>query len=136
MNGDPAETYLISEAEQKKRTEAFQQICLNCHGSSWVNGFWQRFENTIQETNASTLTSTQTMADIWEAGLADAENPFDEYPERLWSDQWLFYANTIRFASAMSGGGDYGVFADGRYQMTKRLFQLEDWFNSAKSHKP
>ncbi len=131
MNGDPAGTYLISEAEQKKRTEQFQQICLNCHGSSWVNGFWQRFENTIQETNASTLTSTQIMSDIWETGLADAENPFDEYPERLWSDQWLFYANTVRFASAMGGGGDYGVFADGRYQMTKRLFELEDWRSKA-----
>ena len=76
------------------------------------------------------------MSDIWEAGLADAENPFDEYPERLWSDQWLFYANTIRFASAMGGGGDYGVYADGRYQMTKRLFELEDWRSRAISGKP
>lgn len=131
MNGDPAETYLISEVEQKERTVQFKQICLNCHGSNWVNGFWKRFENTIQETNAITLTTTHIMSDIWATGLVDAENPFDEYPERLWSDQWLFYANTVRFASAMGGGGDYGVFADGHYQMTKRLFELEDWHNRA-----
>ena len=76
------------------------------------------------------------MSDVWAAGLAEAENPFDEYPERLWSDQWLFYANTVRFSSAMGGGGDYGVFADGRYQMTNRLFELEDWYRKALSHKP
>ena len=127
MDGSPAHPFLISATEQQERTEQFQHICLNCHGSNWVNGFWQRFENTIQETNATTLTTTRIMSDIWTAGLANEENPFDEYPERLWCDQWLFYANTVRFASAMGGGGDYGVFADGRYQMTKRLFELEDW---------
>ena len=136
MDGTIAKPYLISEKEQQERTTQFQQICLNCHGSNWVNGFWQRFENTIQETNAITLTVTQIMADIWGAGLADAKNPFDEYSERLWCDQWLFYANTVRFASAMGGGGDYGIFADGRYQMTKGIFELEDWFGAAKSRKP
>ena len=108
---------------------------MNCHGSSWVEGFWQRFENTIRQTNATTLTTTRVLSDIWTAGLADAENPFDEYPERLWCDQWLFYANTVRFASAMGGGGDYGVFADGRYQMTKRLLELEDWFKGAANNR-
>ena len=136
MDGTPAGTYLITETEQRKRSGAFQQICLNCHGSSWVNGFWQRLENTIQETNAATLTATRVMSEIWAEGLAEPENPFDEYPERLWCDQWLFYANTVRFASAMGGGGDFGVFADGRYQTTRHLMKLEDWFNSAKSRKP
>jgi len=136
MNGDPAADFLITEAEQKERTVQLKQVCLNCHGSSWVNGFWQRFENTVQETNAITLTATHIISDVWAAGLAEAENPFDEYPERLWCDQWLFYANTVRFASAMGGGGDYGVFADGRYQMTQRLFELEDWYRRALSNKP
>ena len=135
MNGDPAGPYLISDTERKTRTGQLRQICLNCHGSSWVEGFWQRFENTIRQTNATTLTTTRVLSDIWTAGLADAENPFDEYPERLWCDQWLFYANTVRFASAMGGGGDYGVFADGRYQMTKRLLELEDWFKGAANNR-
>jgi hydroxylamine dehydrogenase len=136
MNGAFAQPFLISEKEQQERTTQFQQICLSCHGTNWVNGFWQRFENTIQETNAITLTATQIMSDIWTATLADAENPFDEFSERLWCDQWLFYANTVRFASAMGGGGDYGIFADGRYQMTRGLFELEDWFGAAKKRKP
>ena len=31
------------------------------------------------------------------------------------------------FASAMAGGGDYGVFADGRYQTTEQLYRLNDY---------
>ena len=136
MSGAPAGSYLISETERNNRTGQLQQICLNCHGSSWIKGFWQRFENTIRQTNATTLATTHILSDIRAAGLADAENPFDEYPERLWCDQWLFYANTVRFASAMGGGGDYGVFANGRYQMTKRLLELEDWFKRATNNPP
>jgi hypothetical protein len=42
----------------------------------------------------------------------------------MWTSVWLFYANSTRFASAMAGGGDYGVFADGRYQTTEQLYRL------------
>lgn len=45
------------------------------------------------------------------------------------SSLWLCYANTIRFASAMAGGGDYGVFANGRYIMSGALMELKDWLD-------
>jgi hypothetical protein len=32
----------------------------------------------------------------------------------------------VRFASAMGGGGDFGVFADGRYQLSSTLYKLAD----------
>jgi len=28
----------------------------------------------------------------------------------------------------MAGGGDYGVFADGRYQFSQAIIDLDDWF--------
>jgi hypothetical protein len=59
--------------------------------------------------------------------LADGGSMFDEYIERRWSDVWLLYGNNIRFVSAMAGGGDYGVFEDGRYHLTKSLMHLHDW---------
>jgi len=106
-----------------------QAACLNCHDRSWVNGFWNRLENTVSKTNSDTRVATQLMEKIWGTGLADGkENPFDEAIEKKWSDTWLFYANTIRFASAMGGGGDYAVFADGRYMMAKSLAELADWW--------
>ena len=133
FNGGVAQKYLIGKDEMKQRAETMQQVCLNCHGSTWVNGFWQRFENTIAETNAQTLTGTRIMQDIWKKGLArgigQGQNPFDEDVERKWSLMWLYYGNTIRFSSAMAGGGDYGVFANGRYQLSHSIAELNDWFN-------
>jgi hydroxylamine dehydrogenase len=131
--GGFATVYLIDEKERDVRRETMQAVCLNCHDASWVSGHWKRFENTIQESNAKTLIGTQIMEDIWKYELANnKENPYDEAIERKWSDTWLFYANTVRFASAMGCGGDYGVFADGRYHLSKTLLELNDWLELRK----
>ena len=128
LDGSFAVDYLIDEKERQSRQKAMQAACLNCHSTAWVNGQWQRLENTIKETNADILTATQIMGDIWQKGSADLKtNPFDEAIEKKWTDAWQFYANTIRFASAMGCGGDYGVYADGRYQLTKTLLEINDW---------
>lgn len=136
FGGGTAAGFLIDRKEQVRRTRTFQKTCLNCHDTSWVTGFWRRFENTIETTNGSTKVATEIMADIWKAGYAAGPavggNPFDEAPEKIWSDNWLFFANTVRFSSAMGGGGDYGVFADGRYQLSKTLLDLEDWLELRK----
>ena len=126
-----AEPFLANAADQKKRREKMQALCLACHDKSWVSGHWDQFINTLEETNRTTLTATQLMAEIWKEGYAvnhtKGGNPFDEYIEKVWSDIWLFYGNSVRFSSAMGGGGDYGVFADGRYHMKKGVVQLHDW---------
>ena len=135
FGGGFADKFLISPEERAARTDLIQKTCLTCHDTSWVQGFWARFENTIETTNAATLTATQVMQNIWKADYADPDNPFDEYPEKVWSNVWLFHANTVRFASAMGGGGDYGAFADGRYQLSKSITELNDWLEMRKKVK-
>lgn len=136
FEGGFATDYLISKDEMDARRKTMQAACLNCHNTSWVRGQWKRFENSIQTTNADTLAGTQIMSEIWQHGYAGGldrdNNPFDEAIEKKWSDSWLFYANTIRFASAMGGGGDYGVYANGRYQLSQTLLELEDWLKLRK----
>ena len=133
LDGEFAAEYLIDEKERETRKKAMQAACLNCHDTSWVKGQWQRFENTIRETNGDIRLATDVMGDIWREGLADFKaNPFDEAIEKKWTDTWQLYANTIRFASAMGGGGDYGVYAGGRYQLTQALLELNDWLNLRK----
>jgi hypothetical protein len=133
FGGGLATKFLIDEKEQNARRQAMQAACRNCHDASWVNGHWQRFENTIKETNAKTLAATRIMESIWQHGFADPkDSPYNEAIERKWSEVWLFYSNTIRFASAMGGGGDYGVFADGRYHLSKTLLELNDWLKLQK----
>lgn len=127
LDGEPATAgFLISPEEQNRRREALQKLCFACHTRDWVNGHWERLENTIKTTNEMTLTATQIMQRAWATGLADPQpNMFDEALEKLWTEQWLFFANSTRLASAMMGA-DYGVFADGRWQMSKRIQELSD----------
>ncbi|UCG08645.1 MAG: hydroxylamine oxidase, partial [Desulfobacterales bacterium] len=133
FSGGLASEYLITKEEMDTRRKSMQATCLNCHATSWVQGHWRRFENTIQTTNADTLAGTRIMNEIWRykfaAGLdrGGFGNPFDEAIEKKWTDIWLLYANTIRFASAMGGGGDYAVYAGGRYQLSQTLLELGDW---------
>jgi hypothetical protein len=78
--------------------------------------------------------ATQLMVSAWKnryaEGLIGGGNLFDEYIERRWSDTWLLYANNIRFVSAMAGGGDYGVFEDGRYHLSNSIMEMRDWMKT------
>lgn len=123
--GEPASGYLINPEEQQVRKETLQKICLSCHTRNWVQGHWDRFENTLKTTDAMTLTSTKILMKAWEQKLADKTNPFDEGIEKQWTEQWLFYANSTRLSSAMMGA-DYGVFDRGRWFMSKTIQEMLD----------
>lgn len=131
FNGTPAAQFLIDDTEFDKRRKTLQAVCLSCHSLSWVKGHWLRYDHTIHSTNAATRTATDIMRDIWKKGYASGldrgASPFDESIEKKWSAIWLFDANNSRFASAMAGGGDYGVFADGRYALSARITELNEW---------
>jgi hypothetical protein len=135
LDGSFAEEFLIDRAEQEKRRKTMQRNCLSCHHTGWVTGYFKRLDNTIEATNAAVLTATQQMQMVWKKGYAqgisagNGNSMFDEYIERRWCDAWLLYANNIRFVSAMAGGGDYGVFEDGRYHLSKTIMEIQDWYN-------
>lgn len=133
LDGTFADEYLIDDATMTAHRKKMEAVCLTCHDTSWVEGNFRRYENAIVTTNAMVLETTRQMTEAWEKGYASGPSrnglPFDEAVERRWMDGWLFYANTARFASAMAGGGDYGVFANGRYEMTKVAADLQQWLN-------
>ena len=128
FKGGFASDDLIDEKTRALRRQTMQSTCLNCHDTATISSHWQRLENTIQKTNAHTRVATSILEDAWKRGLADrSENPFDEVIEKKWTDIWQFYANTIRFASAMGGGGDYAVYAGGYYQLSRTLLEMNEW---------
>jgi hypothetical protein len=139
LAGGYSERFLLTGEEMTTAQKKMQSVCLACHAQSWVEGHWSRFVNTIESTNSATFSATRFMQDIWKRGLAvnheKGGNPFDESIEKAWTDVWLFYANSIRFASAMGGGGDYGVFADGRYQLRKSIQVLKEFADRNKDAK-
>jgi cytochrome c553 len=136
LDGTPASGFLIDGREQAARNQTMQAICLSCHSTNWVKGHWKRYEDTILETNAATLTATDILKNIWKDGFARGPGVggslADEAIEKKWMDIWLFHANTTRFAAAMAGGGDYGVYAGGRYQISKKILEINDWYQLRK----
>lgn len=130
LTGEPVAMYLIDSKEQDLRRKTMQKVCLACHSNGWVDGHYARFENTIKTTNAMTLTATKILLSAWEKGaakgLAQMDSIFNEAIEKKWVEQWLFFANSTRYASAMAGA-DYGAFADGRWYMSKNIQEMADW---------
>lgn len=133
LTGEPAAEHVIGKEEQEKRWATMRRVCLACHDSSWVEGQYARLQNTIRTTNEMTLTATQILLDAWGLGAAkgldQGDSIFNEALEKMWVEQWLFFANSTRFASAMAGA-DYGAFANGRWQMSKNIQQMLDWMDS------
>ncbi len=127
LNGRPIKDGLIDSKRQKERRERMQAVCKTCHGSSWVSNHWQRLQNTLVQSNQAVKAATECMSEAWEQGLAQKRSLFDEAIEKKWSNIWLINANKIRFTSAMAGGGDYGVFAQGRFSLSKKIKEMEDW---------
>jgi hypothetical protein len=74
------------------------------------------------------LAATQLLLEAWDKGLADKSNPFDETIEHKWILQWLFYANSLRYGSAMSGP-DYAAFKNGWWELTKNLHEMKQLIN-------
>jgi hydroxylamine dehydrogenase len=139
LTGEQVSEYLIDREEQERRDATMQKVCLSCHSEGWVRGQFARLENTIKTSNEMALTATKILLTAWEKGAAKGprqkDSPFNEAIEKKWVEQWFFYANTIRFASAMAGA-DYGVFANGRWAMAKNVQDMLDWLEFKLQGKP
>lgn len=126
FTNEPASPYLIDKAEQDKRQAKMNSVCTSCHTSTWTMGHFAKLDSTIRETNAMTLTATQILLEAWKRGVEDKKNPFDETIEQLWVRHWLFYGNSIRYASAMTGAPDYAAFKNGWWELMRNITIMKD----------
>jgi len=139
FTGETATEGLIDKDEQTKRLKGMSGVCNSCHSTSWVNRHFAKLDNTIREVDSMTLASTLLLVEGWNRGLAEGlphgKNPFDEAIEQMWIRQWLFYANSIKYASAMTGAPDYASFKNGWWNLTENLQQMKDWVELMKRAK-
>jgi len=98
LTGEPVSKYLIGAREMARRRRAMEKVCMACHATSWVQGQFARFEKSIETTNAMTLAATKVLLKAWETGaakgLAQGDSIFNEAIEKMWVEQWLFFANS------------------------------------------
>jgi len=114
---------VIDNAKLSSQTQA----CIGCHSADWINNHFTKLEETTKETNKMTLAATKLMSNAWENKIEDKTNPFDEPIEQMWIRKWLFYSNSIRYASAMTGAPDYASFKNGWWSLSENLQRMKDW---------
>lgn len=123
----PADALARPELE---RRAALRGVCVSCYGSGWTDGHRAKLDSTLQETDAMLLDSTAVLSRAWERRLADRKNPFDESIEQQWICPWLFYANAIRYASAMSAP-DYAAFKNGWWELAAGVQRMHEWVHQS-----
>jgi len=137
--GEIATEGLLDREEQVKRRKLMSEVCHSCHSTSWVNRHFEKLDNTIKEVDSLTLASTLLLLEAWNhrlaEGLPHGKNPFDETIEQMWIRQWLFYANSVKYASAMTGAPDYAAFKNGWWNLTENLQHMRDWIEQKKKAK-
>ena len=126
FSGESAKEFLLSAEDQEHRKLKMKKVCLACHSSTWVSGHFKKFDSTIKEADLMVGAATKLMLEAWNNGLADKSNPFDESIEQKWVSQWLFYANSVRYGSAMMGP-DYAAFKNGWWYLSKNLQEMKDF---------
>jgi len=123
--GEPASEFLISEGEQTDRMNKMSSVCKSCHSTSYVNAQLNKIDEVNKEADKMVAAATNLMTDVWQNKLEDNTNPFDEQIELLWQRQWLFYANSVRYGTAMMGP-DYAAFKNGWWEMSQTLQRMKD----------
>jgi hydroxylamine dehydrogenase len=123
FDGRPAAEFLLNGEQQAARRAKMQRVCTACHSTRWAQEHFAKLDRTNGETDTMVKTAMQLMLKAWEIGMAESYNPFDEYLEQKWLLQWLFYANSVRYASAMAGP-DYAAFKNGWWYLNKNLREI------------
>ncbi len=126
FTGEPASKFLIDRKEQERRLNKMKAVCNGCHNREWINGHFDKVHEHIKKVDEMVLTATKLMQKAWDMGIEDRTNPFDESIEKMWIQQWLFYANTIKYASAMTGAYDYTGFNLGWWELSKNIQNMRD----------
>jgi len=126
LDGRFATEYLISPEEQKARKETLMRICKACHVTTFVENHFKELDKIIEETNKAMRYITSLLLKAYKKKLADPSYLFDEHIERMWLEAWLFYANSIRYGTAMAGP-DYTTFKLGWYKLSDLAYQMEDY---------
>lgn len=123
--GKPASAHLISSEEQEIRKDKMANVCKACHGTSYTNLQISKIDAVNKEADQMVKAATDIMLDVWDKGIEDNSNPFDEQIEILWQRQWLFYANSVRYGTAMMGP-DYSAFKNGWWELSQTLQKMKD----------
>lgn len=126
LSGEPAARFLIDGATQENRKRTMKAVCHGCHSTLWVEQHFAKMDGTIADVDQGVRAATELMQEAWAKGIASKGDLFDEPIEIVWTEQWLFFANSVRYASAMAGAPDYASFHKGWWDLRKAIEELDE----------
>ena len=118
---DPTERQeLIDDSWQNKR-DRMKQVCLHCHTSNYVNGFYNQYDDFVINYNEKfAKPGTKIMTALKEGGLI-TKKQFDEEIEWTWFYLWHHEGRRARHGASMMAP-DYAHW-HGMYEVAERFYQ-------------
>jgi hypothetical protein len=96
-----------------------KQVCIQCHGNTWVDDHYDKLDRVIQEYNDVYFKpADKVMKELWEKGLVDKTRMFDEQIEVEYYELWHHEGRRARMGAAMMAP-DYAWW-HGFYECKKR----------------
>ncbi len=110
---------LIADSADNKRSR-MKNVCLHCHSSTYVNGFYNQYDDFIHLYNEKfAKPGSQIMAALKKEGFI-TEKPFDEEIEWTWFYLWHHEGRRARHGASMMAP-DYAHW-HGMFEVSERFY--------------
>ena len=94
----------VSDPEAARQGRAtMESICNQCHSPNWTTGYLAEFDKVVSDYNRLWEYTDNLLAEAYEEGLVDRENPLDETPEILHYLIWHHDGRRWRMGASMMG---------------------------------
>jgi hydroxylamine dehydrogenase len=111
-----------------------KEVCTVCHVSSWVDPYFESFDNTISDYNMMYDYTLALLNEAYDEGLIDPSNPIDEVPEIQHYYIWHHSGRRWRMGAAMMAP-DWTHWNGAVDALLGNLNSMENWITDARETK-
>ncbi|WP_018125368.1 multiheme c-type cytochrome [Desulfovibrio oxyclinae] len=91
-----------AKTDWKTERDKMKEICKQCHGQKWVDDHYNKLDQAVENYNETYYKPVKAKLDeMYEKGLLDKDNPFDQKPEIEYYFLWHHEGRRARMGAAM-----------------------------------
>ncbi len=109
-------------------------VCTVCHVSSWVDPYFESFDNTVSDYNMVYDYTLALLNEAYEEELIDPSNPIDEVPEIQYYYIWHHSGRRWRMGASMMAP-DWTHWNGAVDALLANLNTMENWITDARETK-
>jgi len=122
MIGKPVKRTVAKIVTWQERRNAMKGACLNCHGSEYVDNFYQQFDSLVALYNDKFARPAQKIMDELTAdGVLNPKAPFEHEVQWVFWELWHHEGRRARHGASMMGP-DYTHW-HGMYEVSKHFYE-------------